>query len=130
MPCEQEEYELRKKEVRQWLETARYTLRSLRHYEDVYYVSTNDVYTLIQSGKLEPPPKSPDPEAKRGWAQSMVFKVPYYRNTGNSVHTNNPSGKHRRVSVWEYIPEEDYRPTDIRDNADALLYEDTTEDLL
>jgi hypothetical protein len=130
MPCKQEEKELQRKEVRQWLETARYALRSLRHYEDAYYVSTNDVYDLIQAGKLVPPPKPLDPGAQRGYAQSMVFKVPYYRNTGNSVHTNNPIGKQRRVSVWEYMPEKDYRPTDTRDCADALLYEETTEDLL
>lgn len=95
------------RQVRIWINRARYILKKEKHIkEHKYEVSVNDVWDLIKAEKLLPPPVIKQ-GAKRGQALCNIFRNdPHYSNTGKTELAAMPSNKGRRVVVWEYHPEE------------------------
>jgi len=91
----------------QWLDEARLFLKTEFHKEGVMQVSVNDLYTSIMDGKLPPPPKGYDKRAKRDMMMCAVFAPDYYVNTGEKVVGIKPASKGRKVTLWEYTPEDD-----------------------
>ena len=80
-------------------------------------MSVNDVYTMVQRGLLDPPPKPSSDKSDRGAPMRNVFKnVDYFINTHRKEPSVIPEAKGRKVTVFLYCPEFDNEVTEAVEN--------------